>query len=427
MRRTRWMIALCAAAAVVGGGIGVVAVPAQAATFAVVNLNDTGPGSFRQAITDANATAGPDEITFASGLSGVIALSSGGVLLTDDITITGPGASLLTIFGDGATSVITVASSIDVVISGITISGGGGAGADSGGVYVNAGGADVTIRHATLSNNDASYGGGASLYSGRLHIEDSRITGNTANNGGGIATAVTTTLSRVEISDNTARLTGGGVFLNSGSLLVENSTISGNTALTGGGIYRLRSAAALTLTSSTLVGNVSTDSSAGGMSGAGLTTLNGSIAAGNPNGDVSGTIDAAWSLISDTTGASVTDLGGSLLGVDPLLEPLADNGGPTRAHLPRASSPVIDAGDPAITDPALVDQRGVRRVTPSIAGGPERIDIGAVELAFVSPSAPASAPELAATGIDALGMTAAALGALAAGLVLLNVVRRRRS
>lgn len=422
MRRTRRTIALSAAVAA-AAAVGLGAVPAHAATFDVTNLNDSGPGSFRQAVLDANATAGPDEVTFAPGLAGVISLTSGWISPTDSITISGPGASLLTLEGDGATSVISVTSGVQVVISGLTISGGGGAAANSGGVYVNHTGADVTIRHATLSNNDGYYGGGASVYNGQLRVEDSRITGNRAWHGGGIATATSTTLTRVEISGNTVTGSGGALFLNSGSMLVHNSTISGNTALTGGGIHRFTSGAALTLNHSTIVGNQSFDGSASGINGLGTTTLNGSIVSGNANRDVSDRINAAWSLIADTTGATVTDLVGSLFDVDPQLEALADNGGPTRTHLPRSSSPVIDAGDPSITDPSLIDQRGRQRVARSTASGPERIDIGAVELVYVEPPR----PELAATGVDALGMVALAAGGITVGAVLLQTTRRRYS
>src|SRR5437764_3891424 len=50
---------------------------AQAATFTVSNLNDSGSGSLRQAVLDANANSGADTMTFASGVTGTIVLSSG--------------------------------------------------------------------------------------------------------------------------------------------------------------------------------------------------------------------------------------------------------------------------------------------------------------------------------------------------------------
>ena len=70
--------------------------------------------------------------------------------------------------------------------------------------------------------------------------------------------------------------------------------------------------------------------------------------------------------------------GGNIVGIDPELAPLADNGGTTRTHLPAAESPVIDAGDPAAADyaPAL-DQRGQSRIVGTI-------DLGSVEAGTVA-------------------------------------------
>ena len=59
---------------------------------------------------------------------------------------------------------------------------------------------------------------------------------------------------------------------------------------------------------------------------------------------------------------------------DAKLGALADNGGPTKTHLPQAGSPLIDAGDPAFAAPPSTDQRGYARVYNS------RIDVGAVEV-----------------------------------------------
>src|SRR5260370_8524068 len=47
---------------------------AQTATFVVTNTADSGPGSLRQAIIDANARPGPDVIAFSIG-SGVRTIS----------------------------------------------------------------------------------------------------------------------------------------------------------------------------------------------------------------------------------------------------------------------------------------------------------------------------------------------------------------
>ncbi len=70
-------------------------------TFTVLNLNDAGPDSLRQAIVDANSPAypGADVIWFAPRLAGTIGLTGGEISITDDLTIAGPGARKLTISG----------------------------------------------------------------------------------------------------------------------------------------------------------------------------------------------------------------------------------------------------------------------------------------------------------------------------------------
>jgi hypothetical protein len=116
-----------------------------------------------------------------------------------------------------------------------------------------------------------------------------------------------------------------------------------------------------------------------------LTILN-SIVAGNTvalgtgpdlRPDPGSTLTVNYSLIGNTSGSGVfgnTGMG-NLLNVNPLVGPLADNGGPTQTHALLVGSPAINAGDPAFTGPPDFDQRGVpfERVR-----GPA-IDIGSVE------------------------------------------------
>lgn len=69
-------------------------------------------------------------------------------------------------------------------------------------------------------------------------------------------------------------------------------------------------------------------------------------------------------------------IGGLMHGViNPLLAPLADNGGPTQTHALLPGSPAVNGGEPFAAAPPNFDQRG--SPFPRVAGG--RIDMGAFE------------------------------------------------
>ena len=88
----------------------------QAATVTVTNTNDSGPGSLRQALADANDG---DTITFA--VSGTITLTSGGLPVTKNLTISGPGADQLSIDGNQALLVFGIFPDKTAAISGLTV------------------------------------------------------------------------------------------------------------------------------------------------------------------------------------------------------------------------------------------------------------------------------------------------------------------
>lgn len=93
----------------------------SAATFTVINLNDSGPGSLRQAILDANANPGTDTIEFGAGVTGTITLMSIFQQVTGDLTITGPGAVVLTVSGNSSLRIFNIAPGVTASISGLTI------------------------------------------------------------------------------------------------------------------------------------------------------------------------------------------------------------------------------------------------------------------------------------------------------------------
>ena len=99
---------------------------ATAATFTVSNLADSGPNSLRQAVLDANAAPGADEIAFAPGLTGTITLTSGEIRITDPLAVDGPGAAVLTVSGNRNSRIFHIENSavavpIDVTLSGLTL------------------------------------------------------------------------------------------------------------------------------------------------------------------------------------------------------------------------------------------------------------------------------------------------------------------
>jgi hypothetical protein len=106
--------------------------------FHVSTLADSGAGSLRDAITQANSHAGADVITFQEGLTGTIALTGGELEITDGLKINGPGADALTVSGNNASRVFQVEPGATVRLSGLTIAG-GNAGIGNGGGIVPAG------------------------------------------------------------------------------------------------------------------------------------------------------------------------------------------------------------------------------------------------------------------------------------------------
>jgi hypothetical protein len=94
-------------------------------TFAVSNLNDTGPGSLRAAISAAEAAPGGGTVTFASGLAGTINLGSP-LAIGGNVTIQGPGAAAIALNGQYATQDLVVNAGVTAGISGLTVTGGFG-------------------------------------------------------------------------------------------------------------------------------------------------------------------------------------------------------------------------------------------------------------------------------------------------------------
>jgi hypothetical protein len=257
-------------------------------TLTVTNAKDNGRGSLRAEIAAASAN---DVIVFGPKLDGqTIALTTGELDITKNLTIQGPGAGQLTISGNEGTPyasrVFEVAANTTVALSGLTISNGNGwvspsrPPGSSGGGILNHG--TLTVSGCTISNNHAQapnvVGGG--IYSdGTLTISDCTVSNNSAYwSGGGIYNAGEATVSNTTVSGNqvtggefvdSGSLWGGGIY-NAGTLTVTGGTISGNMALPGGGIYN---AGTSTVSGCTISGN--DGQQGGGIYNSGTMTVSG--------------------------------------------------------------------------------------------------------------------------------------------------------
>lgn len=237
-----------------------------ALSITVNSLDDvnSSPGitTLRAAIAEANANAGSTidfDANLFTGGPGTIALGSALPEVSADVSITGPGASTLTVDGGGSGadfSIFTIDSAVTAALSGFTVSNGhtsGGAGA-----AVNNSG-NLTITASRLSGNVAQFGaGGGAIYNhaGTVNLVDSTLSGNSAGNSGGaiLNQAGILTLRNTTVRDNTVSGYGAGIFSVNGSLTLTDSSITGNTTTSNGGGLKIFGTTVVA-TGSTISGN----------------------------------------------------------------------------------------------------------------------------------------------------------------------------
>ena len=394
--------------------------PARAAGLVVNSAADTiandGFCTLREAITNANgnsqlyssagecaAGSGADAITFAADYT-ITLVGSQLPVITSEITITGNGAANTILQAHALPNtatyrVLEISAAGNLTLDGVTVRNGKGF---LGGGILNWGTATITA--STLNGNTATFDGGGISNFGTATITASTLSGNTAGNyGGGIYNWGTATITASTLSSNTADYNGGGIY-NDGTATITASTLNGNTANFGGGIYNYGTAtitastisgntanegggisnrASLSVANSTLVGNSATTGGGGAiLSGnSGTATLTNVTISGNASAsqaavwNESGTLHLTNTIIANSTGAADCKNDATLgtnvnnlvedntcfpaLSGDPLLAPLADNGGDTQTLALLAGSPAIDAGT-NVGCPAT-DQRGVAR------------------------------------------------------------------
>ncbi len=346
------------------------------ATFTVSNLLDSGAGSLRQAVTDANLTAGVDNIDFT--VSGTIVLTSGEIAITQDVVINGDtdadGVADITVSGNNNGRVFSISGTgTDVELHSLTLADGLSSG-DGGAINLSAGNT-LDVVNSTFRDNETDGAGGAIRSAGDLTLLSSTFTANTAETGGGAVSQSAGTLELINttVSNNQVNVgAGGGIAVAASvtSASIANSTITLNhsnfdvpTAI-GGGLSS--STSALTISNSVVAANIS-----------------GSSPVSN---DVDGTVQIAQNSFFGTSVTITTNTASTVNGGNPMLGALQDNGGPVETHMILVGSPLIGAGDAAFLPADTFDLDGdfdLVEDLPIGANGQSRVvgmlDIGAVE------------------------------------------------
>jgi len=430
---------------------------APAGSIVVSNCDDAGPGSLRQAVLDA---VSGDTIDLSKTGCSAITLSTGEIAIDiDDLTVQGPGASLLTVSGGDLYRIFRHDGTGTLSIDDLTISHGNayvpvgesgnpyggcvmsmgsvnlarsvvdscqatnftyGTKVKGGGVYSLAGASVVdSVISGNLVQTTGSFSLGGGLYTaGPLEVRSTLVTGNQTRPdfrgyGGGLQAGRTSfaeaslVLDKSLVELNTSSY-GGGVFVN-GPVLITSSTLTQNSGRDGGALYTYESGTeTVALENTTISGNQAYFASGlalyGNVEISNCTIANNiSLGTAHPGAGiqlVSATLDLQSSIVSGNTsniggngpvpddigsGGAATVTGANnlvfastltlpadtLVGVDPLILPIGDNGGPTPTHALDPLSPAIDSGNDA--GGFEFDQRGFPRTFGAAT------DIGAVE------------------------------------------------
>jgi len=353
-RLSRILAATLAAGSVALVASQVPAAVAGAATQSVTNCSGDSTVSGSLPYVVANAAAG-DLITFNIGVAcPTITLTTGVMDINQNLTITGPGASVLAVSGGGTSGIFNISNGAVVSMSGLTFENGNGGGnpyGDGGAIDVGDNGSTgtLTVNASTFSNNSSTgiYGGGAidsgnylgtatltvnastfsnnsatgliggAIASGNydgtstLTVNASTFTGNSAASGGAIDSGRfgvgTLTVNASTFSKNSATEEGGAIDsgANGGhaTLTVNAATFTGNSAASGGAIDNAYGGnATLTVNTSTFTGNSAINGGAidnGDNSGTGTASLSADILAANTTGECFGVFTDGGYNISD--------------------------------------------------------------------------------------------------------------------------------
>jgi CSLREA domain-containing protein len=415
------VLALLAGALVVGAQM--IAGPAHATEWAVTSPLDgvdASPGdgqcatasmdcTLRAAIQEANATAGSDRILLPGGTftltlagPGEDDCATGDLDIYDSLELVGIGSDRTTIDAGGLDRVLHLHNNIGasqpptMTISGMTLTGGTATTADGyrgGGVFAE-GLSQASFDDVRIIGNAANQGGGLHVVGGMLMLERSSILDNqlvdigiTNLHGSGIyISSATVGAWAVTVAGNSGALSASGSVHVHGSTWATftDSTFANDASARGVRSYNTN----LELIRCTITGNAYSGLSYGSYDGTNYLTLAGTILAGNGGLGLSGCyissgiVTHAYNIeTGDTCGFSAAN--GDLINTDPILGPLADNGGLTQSRLPQTGSPAIDLIPASSAYCGGHDQRGTLRPTDDDSNGQAACEAGSVEIGLL--------------------------------------------
>ncbi len=322
-------------------------------TITVSNLNDDGPGSLRASLA---AAENGDTIRFAPGLAGTIALTSGELLVNQDVSLIGPtnatGGPAIVISGSQASRVFDIeggTAGVDVTIQNLVIENGSAISSSpnvasaGGGLLVNDAGGSVTLTNVLISGNNAqgsmttpAQGGGVAFLGGTGVFANDTFSSNDA------------------LAAVGGESLGGAIALAAGNLSLLTSTVAGNSAVGGQGGGVDASGGVLTLSGDTLADNTAGQGGDVSQTTPALVEAVNSLFASSSTTatapDFSGTVAFSdHNLVDNTSGASgFSSANGDVLNVAADLAPLGNHGGPLETMPPLPGSPAINAGDSGV-------------------------------------------------------------------------------
>ncbi|MCA9985114.1 MAG: hypothetical protein KDE59_12495, partial [Anaerolineales bacterium] len=262
----------------------------QPGSITVTQTGDSGPGSLRAAILEANSQPGTDHISIV--VTGTLQLLSPLPEITDEVAISGPGASLFRIDGDSTHQLLKFASTT-LTVTGVTLQRGanlvtggrGGAVQGVGTLYLGQthilsnsaqshGGAlhvlgTLTLDQVVVRNNQSQTAtGGAAFVSGTTIVTGSQFFENHAQQHGGVIYSLgTMSIANSDFGDNYCANSGcnGGALFGFPETTVDHVTMTDNVAGYNGGAANLLGV--LTMTNSLLQGNRTLNNNGGALFG----------------------------------------------------------------------------------------------------------------------------------------------------------------